>query len=162
MLHNVGSFHSKAKYNTKIETRNHQFNNQTQSSFNLGKNSYNNLGDLSPAYGTNGPIFNYPSIRHVFPATKYNGKRKNRFDNHVTSRITENLDEESNVMLYLQVLLSFVQLIGVVVNGALGKLKIDFLKLINIIILLARLLKSKLISYLVYSLPGTFRGIQFR
>ena len=130
MLHNVGSFHSKAKYNTKIETRNHQFNNQTQSSFNLSKNSYHNLGDLSPVYGTNGPIFHNPSIRHVFPATKYNGKRKNRFDSHVTSRITENLDEENNVMLYLQVLLSFVQLIGVVVNGALGKFKFE----VNIII----------------------------
>ena len=130
MLHNVGSFHSKAKYNTKIETRNHQFNNQTQSSFNLSKNSYHNLGDLSPVYGTNGPIFHNPSIRHVFPTTKYNGKRKNRFDSHVTSRITENLDEENNVMLYLQVLLSFVQLIGVVVNGALGKFKFE----VNIII----------------------------
>ena len=125
MLHNVGSFHSKVKNNTKIEKRNHRLYNQTQSSFSLSKNSYHNSGDLSPAYGTNGPIFNNPSIRHVFSATKYNGKRKNRFDNHVKSRITENLDEESNVMLYLQVLLSFVQLIGVVVNGALGKLKFE-------------------------------------
>ena len=125
MLHNVGSFHSKAKNNSKIEKRNHRFNNQTQSSFNLGKTSYQNSGDLSPVYGTNGPIFHNPSIRHVFPATKYNGKRKNRFDSHVTSRITENLDEENNVMMYLQVLLSFVQLIGVVVNGALGKLKFE-------------------------------------
>ena len=125
MLHNVGSFHSKTKNNTKIEKRNHRFNNQTQSSFDLSKNSYHNSGDSSPAYGTNGPIFHNPSIRHVFPATKYNGKRKNRFDSHLTSRITENLGEENNVMLYLQVLLSFVQLIGVVVNGALGKLKFE-------------------------------------
>ena len=125
MLHNVGSFHSKTKSNTKIETRNHQFNNQTQSSFNLSKNSSHNSGDLSPVYGTNGPIFHNPSLRHVFSATKYDGKRKNRFDSHVTSRITEDLDEENNVMLYLQVLLSFVQLIGVVVNGALGKLKFE-------------------------------------
>ena len=125
MLHNVGSFYSRAKYNTKVETRNRQFNNQAQSSFNLSKNSYHNSGDLSPVYGTNGPIFHNPSIRHVFPATKYNGRRKNRFDSHVTSRITENLSEENNVMMYLQVLLSFVQLIGVVVNGALGKFKFE-------------------------------------
>ena len=125
MLHNVGSFHSKTKYNTKNEKRNRRFNNQTHSSFNLGKNSYHNSGDLTPVYGTNNPIFQNPSIRHVFPATKYNGRRKNRFDSHVTSRITENLDEENNVMVYLQVLLSFVQLIGVVVNGALGKFKFE-------------------------------------
>ena len=161
MLHNVAYFHSKAKYNTKMEKGNHRFNNQSQSSFSLGKNSFRNLGDLSPVYGTNGPIFHNPSIRHVFPATKYNEKRKNRFESHVTSRITDHLDEENNVMLYLQVLLSFVQLIGVVVNGALGKFKLEA----NIIIdgiLLVRLLKSTLILSLIYSLPGNFRGIQFR
>ena len=125
MLHNVGSFHSKAKNNTKIEKRNHRLYNQTQTSFSLSKNSYHNSGDLSPVYGTNGPIFHNPSIHHVFPATKYNGERKNHVDSHVTSRITEPLDEENNVMLYLQVLLSFVQLIGVVVNGALGKFKFE-------------------------------------
>jgi hypothetical protein len=61
-------------------------------------------------------------MKHRFPTTSINRKTiDNDFEADMRRRITERTEEDANAMLYVQLLLNLVQLLGVVFNGVIGK-----------------------------------------